>query len=397
MNLGQPVGPLALTRPIKILALLSTLGVAAITWRLAAGLGDTTALNDGYPWGIWIAFDVVTGTAFACGGYVIALMVYVFNKGQYHNLIRPALLTSALGYTMAGVSVALDVGKPFTMWKVPLYFWHWNLNSALLEVALCIIAYVMVIWIELLPAPLDKWRRDPHSKLHRFAARVFVPYDRILTWVIGFALLLPAMHQSSLGTLMVLSGPRLHDLWQTPLLPLLFLVSCISMGFAAVVLENTLAHYFLKRPIETAMLGRLAGVVVPLQAGYILIRLADVAWRGELGTAFSADPFALLFWFEIALFAAPAVMLAGGRALGDATHLFRAAMLLVAGGALYRFDAFLIAFQPGAHYRYFPSVGELAVTVGLVSMEILAYVIIVHYYPILSGAAHAPVVADARV
>ena len=37
-------------------------GAVMALWRLAAGLGAVSNLNDGYPWGIWIAIDVVTGT-----------------------------------------------------------------------------------------------------------------------------------------------------------------------------------------------------------------------------------------------------------------------------------------------------------------------------------------------
>lgn len=385
MSLGTPVGPLAVTRPVKILMGLSLLGILAIIWRFAAGLGQTTALNDGYPWGLWIAFDVVTGTAIACGGYVIALLVYALNKGQYHSLIRPALLTSALGYTVAGLSVALDVGRPYEMWKIPLFFWSWNLNSALLEVALCIMAYVLVVWIELATAPLDQWRKQPSSRFHGFAKKAYPRLDRALTWIIALALLLPTMHQSSLGTLMVLSGPRLHELWQTPLLPLLFLISCISMGFAAVVMESVLSHYFLGRKIETEMLGRLAKYVVPINIAYVAIRLGDIAVRGAFGSALEPTGLAAMFWLELAFFAAPVVLLAGQSALRDTTQLFRAAVLMIIAGALYRFDTFLVAFQPGSQYRYFPSIGELTVTVGLVSMEILAYVVIIHYYPIVAG------------
>jgi Ni/Fe-hydrogenase subunit HybB-like protein len=386
MIAAQPLGRLAFTRPIKILAFLSVAGAAAIVWRFAAGLGASTALNDGYPWGLWIAFDVVTGTALACGGYAVALLVYVFNRGQYHPLIRPAIVTSALGYTMAGISVALDVGRPYGIWKVPLYFWSWNLNSALLEVALCIMAYTLVVWLELAPAVLERWRDQPRSRFRALATRLTPRVDRSLTWIIALAMLLPTMHQSSLGTLMVLSGPRLHELWQTVWLPLLFLISCLSMGFAAVVIEGTLAHFVLKRPLERAMFANLAKVVVPLQAAYILLRLGDVVARGVFASAWQPTAFAFLFWLELALFAAPIVML-HGRA--DSARLFRSAMVLVVGGALYRFDTFLVAFQPGAHYSYFPSVGELLVTTGLVSMEILAYILIIHYFPIMSGAHHA--------
>lgn len=386
MIAAQPLGRLSITRPIKILAVLSVVGAAAILWRFAAGLGTATALNDGYPWGLWIAFDVVTGTALACGGYAVALLVYVFNRGQYHPLIRPAIVTSALGYTMAGISVALDVGRPYGIWKVPLYFWSWNLNSALLEVALCIMAYTLVVWVELAPAVLERWRQEPASRFRALATRLTPRVDRSLTWIIALAMLLPTMHQSSLGTLMVLSGPRLHVLWQTVWLPLLFLLSCLSMGFAAVVIEGTLANYFLKRPLERGMLANLAKVVVPLQAVFILLRLGDVITRGAFASALQPTAFAFLFWLELALFAAPVVMLRGRP---DSTRLFRSAMVLVLAGALYRFDTFLVAFQPGGQYSYFPSLGELAVTTGLVSMEILAYILIIHYFPIMSGAHHA--------
>src|SRR5690349_9143557 len=106
---ARPVGGTFLTPGVRIIAAFAAAGGLAIVWRLRFGLGAATALNDGYPWGLWIAFDVVTGTALACGGYAMAILVYVMNRGQYHPLVRPAMLTSAFGYTLAGVSVALDV------------------------------------------------------------------------------------------------------------------------------------------------------------------------------------------------------------------------------------------------------------------------------------------------
>ncbi len=146
-----------MTRSFKALLAIAAAGIAMILWRLYAGLGATTAMSDGYPWGIWIAFDVVTGTALACGGYAVAILVYILNRGKYHPLIRPAILTSALGYSIAGLSVVLDIGRWWSVWKVPLYVGRWNGNSVLLEVAVCIMAYTVVLWIELALALLDKW------------------------------------------------------------------------------------------------------------------------------------------------------------------------------------------------------------------------------------------------
>src|SRR5215470_11282988 len=134
---ARPVGGTIFTRPFKVLLLLFVASAVVIAWRFAAGIGPVTALSDGYPWGIWIAFDVVTGTAFACGGYAVALLVYILNRGRYHPLVRPAILTSALGYSIAGLSLVVDVGRPWNFWRVPVFFWQWNFDSALLEVALC--------------------------------------------------------------------------------------------------------------------------------------------------------------------------------------------------------------------------------------------------------------------
>ena len=164
-------GPL-MTRPFKLLMLIFVVGAVMTIWRFAVGLGPVTGLSDGYPWGIWIAFDVVTGTALACGGYAVALLLYILNKGQYHPLIRPAVLTSALGYSMAGLAIAIDVGRPWWMWRIPISPFKWNLNSALLEVALCVMAYVVVLWIELSPAFLEKWAETGQGALGKLSRTI---------------------------------------------------------------------------------------------------------------------------------------------------------------------------------------------------------------------------------
>src|SRR3954454_23669502 len=146
---AEPIGGPLLTPLTRVLAGLFGLSALTIAWRLVAGLGSATALNDGYPLGLWIAFDVVTGAALATGGYAVGLLVYILNRRKYHPLMRPAMVTSALGYTLAAAGVGLDVGRWWSLWKVPLFFWHWNLSSALLEVALCIMAYIAVLWLRI--------------------------------------------------------------------------------------------------------------------------------------------------------------------------------------------------------------------------------------------------------
>ena len=374
-----------MTSGTRVLAGLFGLGAIAIAWRLLAGLGSATALNDGYPFGLWIAFDVVTGAALACGGYAVGLLVYILNQGKYHPVMRPAMVTSALGYTLAGVGVGLDVGRWWSLWKVPLFFWRWNFNSALLEVALCIMAYIAVLWLRLAPAFLERYTSSPDSPLQRFAVKFSAVIDTLSIPMIALGLVLATMHQSSLGTLMLLAGSRLHILWRTPLLPLMFLVSSISMGYAVVVFESAFSSVAFKRKPEIDMLAGLAGALVPTLWIVVLLRVGDLVWRGQVGALFAGDGRSVMASLEILFFLIPVVMLASPAQRHDLGNLVGAAMAIIFAGALFRFDTFLVAFMPGAHWAYFPSVPEMAVTIGLVAFEVLAYVVIVKTFPILSG------------
>jgi len=381
---AQAVGGPIVTKPFKFLMTLFVIGAILILYRLATGLGTITAMNDGYPWGLWIAFDVVTGTALACGGYAVALLVYILNKGKYHPLVRPAVLTSALGYSLAGIGVGLDVGRWWSIWHVPLFFWHWNLNSVLLEVALCIMSYTFVLWLELSPAFLEKAEQSGVPALKRFAVKWRPVVDKALLWIIALGILLQTMHQSSLGALMLIAGPRLHPLWNTGWLPLLFLMSCIAMGYAAVVFEATLSAWLFKREPEREMLAGLSQAIVQLGTAYVGLRLLDIAGRGQLSALFAFDMYSVMTLLEFLL-----VIVAVGMLLGDAQrqklgNLFRAAMLLMLAGSVYRFDTYLVAFRPGANWSYFPSVAEIMVTVGLVAGELLAFIPIVKLFPILT-------------
>jgi len=382
---AEAVGGPLITPSVRALGGVFGLGAIVIVWRLVAGLGATTGLNDGYPLGLWIAFDVVTGTALACGGYAVAIMIFILNKGEYHPLIRPAILTSALGYSLAGLSVLLDVGRWWLIWKVPLYFWHWNFNSALLEIALCIMGYVVVLWIELSPTFLEGWARSGPPAVRRWSGTALRVVEKSMIVIIALGMLLPTMHQSSLGTLMLLAGSRLHPLWRTPLLPLLFLVSCIAMGYAAVVFETVLSSTAFRRRPETPMLASLAGAIVPLQLLFVVLRFADLVWRGNANLLFSGDLRAVMVWIELAMFLAPVVMLVSRSTRNDLGRLFGAAVVMMFAGALYRFDTYLVAFNPGSNWVYFPSVPEIAITVGLVAFEVLAYIAIVKTFPVLAG------------
>jgi Ni/Fe-hydrogenase subunit HybB-like protein len=366
------------TKPFQVLTALAVISVILIAKRFIFGLGDVTGLNDGYPWGLWIVYDVVTGTAIACGGYAMAILVYIFNRGDYHPLVRSALMVSLFGYTLATVAIFIDVGRYWQLHNVfmPNYF---NPNSAMFEVASCITLYVIVMWIEFSPAFMEKLQKKKQLKT----------INRLMFIFIALGVVLPTMHQSSLGTLMIAAGEKLSPLFQTMFLPLLFLISAITMGFSIVVFESIYSSLALKRPIETPLLSKLAKLIPWLIVVFLVIRFGDIIYRGELGLMFNFDLASIMFIIELLMFLIPAIILFSEKNRSSSQKLFVTSAVIVLAGSLYRFDTFIVVFNPGHGYHYFPAFQELMITIGIIAMEIMAYLIFIKRLPVLPEVKHA--------
>lgn len=377
-----PLGGSFLTPTTIVLAALVAIAGVIMLVRFFYGLGAVTNINDGYPWGIWVVYDVVIGSAFACGGYSVALLVYIFNKGEYHPMVRPALLASLFGYTLAGAGVMLDLGRYWNFWHI---FWpgYAQVDSVMFEVAVCITAYIVVMWIEFSPAFLEKFgMKDVKRKLNKF-----------LFFIIALGTLLPSMHQSSLGSLLVVFGYQIDPLWQTILLPLLFLMTALSMGFAVVIFEACLSSTGFKRPLEMQLLGKLSRVMLWMLAAYLAVRFADLILRGAIGSMFKLRIESLMFWIENALFVAPLVILANPVSRRNPSRLFIAACCLMLGGFILRINAYLVGYETGPGWHYFPSVTEIMVSIGMIALEVLGYIALVRYLPILPGNSKPTAIA----
>ena len=384
---ARPVEGRFLSPAIKIMLALWALGTVAGLYRFFQGLGAATAMSDGFPWGIWIAFDVVVGTGLASGGYAMALLVYVFNRGKFHPLVRPALLTSFLGYSVAGVAVTFDLGRYWNMWRIPVMVGDWNHTSILLEVALCMMAYTAVLFLELSPALLQSWEEAGKGGLASFARAWRPRVERALPFIVAFGLVLPTMHQSSLGSLLLVARTKVHGLWHTGLLPLLFLFTALAMGYAIIYFESIFSSVAFRRQLETGLLGRLGAAVGAIITAFVVIRFADLAVKGRLGLTVTSGVQSFFFWVETALFLAAAWLFRQQRNRPSAQAQLQAALLALFAGSLYRIDAFLVGFNPGSNWIYFPTLPELLVTLGLVATETMAYVWIVRKFPILAGVA----------
>lgn len=379
---SRPVAGKIVTKPFMVLTLLAIVGLALMVYRYMYGLGAVTNLNDGYPWGIWITYDVLVGTALGCGGYAMAILVYIFNRWAYHPLVRSAVLTSAFGYTLAAVAIFLDIGRYWNAYHLFLP-WHVNFNSVLVEVALCIGAYVMVLWLELSPTLLEGYPQSTGAQSLR--RRI----ERWLPMIVAFGILLPTMHQSSLGAMMIIAGHKVHPLWQSTMLPLFFLLSAIAMGYAVTLFEALLSSLFFGRPFETRIVGRIGGVMAWVIGVFLVLRFGDLALRGQLGRVLEESLNSTMFAIETLCFAGAMILMALKNLRNRPQSLFLAAVLMLLAGALYRFDTYLVGFDPGGGWQYFPALPEILITLSIVAMELMAYLYFVKRYPVLPEVEHA--------
>jgi Ni/Fe-hydrogenase subunit HybB-like protein len=369
-----PVGGSLVNAATLVCGILITIMAAVLLERFIFGLGNVANINDGYSWGIWVVVDVMIGSALACGGFSVALLVYIFNKGQYHPLVRPALLGSLFGYTLAGGGIFVDLGRWWNFWHI---FWpgYANPASVMFEVAVCVTAYIIVMWIEFSPVFLDKLGlKDVKKKL-----------NKLLFFFIALGVLLPMMHQSSLGSMLVVMGGQVNPLWQTPAVPLIYLLTAIVIGYGVVLFESCVAASAYRRKIEMHLLNPLAKIMLGVLAVYLVVRLGDLLVRGALGTAFSPTFVAICFWVENLCFVAPFFLIGSEAARRNPARLFLAGIAIMLGGILLRLNGFLIGYEhfTGPGWSYFPSLAEIMVTVGMFAIEVLGYIIITRRFPVL--------------
>jgi len=392
LEIPEPV----LTRPFWLMVAFAALGFLLCTIREFVGLHAVTALNDGYSWGLFKNFNVTTLTALGSGGYAMALLTYICNQGRFHSLMRTALLTSILSYTAGMLALAVDIGRPWNLFFM-VDPWTWNPHSILWEVAFCMTAYVMIALDFENLAPLmerledegmPKLVRDVAGYAKRFVKTAY-PYG------VALALALPTMHQSSLGSLMLLGGTRVHPLWQTHLLPLFYVVMAFILGIAFVELVVMASCAVWRRPIDRHMLASLSNIVSWTTAVWLAIRFADIAIRGQLGAALRFDFYSLLFLAETALIAVPALALRSASRRLDPARAFPVLCVLTIGGMLYRYTPTTIAFRPGEGYHYFPSVPELLISIGFIGLAMMGYLFTVKRFAILPATLEMSVQAAA--
>jgi len=357
--------------PFTVLLLLVIgLGVILMFYRLANGLGAATNLNDDFPWGLWIGFDLLGGVAIAAGGFLIAGAVYLLNMKKYKPIVRPAILTAFLGYLLAVLALILDLGQPHRIWHPAVM---WQIKSVMWVVAMHVIFYTMTLAIEFSPMLYEKLK---WQKAVDFVNKIIVP-------IVLFGVMLSVLHQSSLGAVYLIVPGKLKALWNTSFLPYLFLVSAVMMGLSMVSLETTFSGKAFKHKINMGIISGLAKGNLIVICLYLILKLFFLAKGPGIGAAFVGGKAANMFLLEmVAGVIIPLAMLASGNLRQNLNSVTTANILVVGGVLLNRINVSisgLYGFQSATGASYWPSWIEVIVTLAIVALGIFLFKLVAKY------------------
>ncbi|MCX5719009.1 MAG: polysulfide reductase NrfD [Nitrospirae bacterium] len=366
-----------LTLSNGIAVLILVIAIPVMIYRFVYGLGPSTNLSDTNPWGIWIGVDVLSGIALAAGGLVIGTLYYLFGMKEYHHFVRPAVLTSLLGYLFAVFALFFDLGRYYRL-PYPMVV-SYGLTSIMFLVAWHFALYILALLIEWSPA-LFEWLNL--RKLREW-------FSKMAIWATAFGVIIAGGHQSALGALFLIAPGKLHPLWYSELLPLFFLMSAIIAGISMVIFESTLMHKVFKKQIEhfdnvefdklTNGLGKGASAAL---FTYFFLKLFGIAHSDKwelLTTAYGS-----WFLFEILGFVLlPAFLFAYGVRYKNVKVTRWTAFLTVIGVVLNRVNTSIIAFNWNAPERYYPMWTEVVITIGVITMGVLTFRWIVNRMAIL--------------
>jgi Ni/Fe-hydrogenase subunit HybB-like protein len=343
-----------------ILGALVLLGLGVGITRLVFGLGATTNLSNDHPWGLWIAFDVFA-VPFSAGAFTLAGIVHIFNQEKYHGVARFSVLAGFLGYLLVVLVLLIDLGRWDQFYSV-LLPWHWNLHSFMFEVSMSITVYFGVLVLELFSVA--------------FEGKDWLPLqlvNQLIALISAVGVLLSTIHQGSLGALFLLLRTKLHPIWWTPILPVLFLTSALVSGLSVTILLAIISWRALGRPAPAKLLSGLAKIAAVLLGVYLALKISDLALAGELGLALTSGGLTVLFLAEIVIGVVAPMIIFASRAREKTGGLLAGAICVIAGLAINRPTVAWFGLELPGPAPYTPSWMEYALLAGAMSFGILAF------------------------
>ena len=356
--------------------IIVTMGLFSTYFRFSRGLGATTNLHDTVHWGLWIGFDFL-GVGLAAAGFTIAATVHIFHIHKFEPLVRPAILTAFLGYSVVVCLLVVDLGRPENFWH-PLVMW--NIHSVMFEITWCLICYTTVLMLEFAPVVLEKFNFKAPIKILKM---ISIP-------IVIAGVLFSTLHQSSFGSLYLIVPGKLHPLWYSSLLPVHFYISCIAAGLSMIIFESFLiARSFTKEDgfyntgLQMDVLsGAAFAVLIALIAGFLL-KIYDFVENGKLIylTIFSTETY--LFYLEIILGTIlPIYVLSFRKFREDKKWLYIISIFVISGLILNRLNVSITGLAASSGVNYFPSFDEISITMMLVVLALFAFRLIAKYFPL---------------
>jgi len=353
------------------------LGLVILYFRFTIGLGAVTNLNQDFPWGLWIGFDVVTGVAFAGGSYAVTFVVYVMRMEKYHSIVRVTVLNGLLAYIFYAGALVLDLGRP---WHIinPIIGNSFGYNSVLFLVSWHFLLYMITMAVEFSPVVAEWVQLEKVRKI----------LTSLTLGAVIFGITLSILHQSGLGALFLMAKPKIHPLWYSEFIPVMFFVSSIYAGLAMIIFEGTISHRVFKDLIgghdhhryEQIVLGLAKGAAITMFVYYFfqaLIFIHEKRW--ELITDFWG------YWYlveVIGFLLVPCFMFAYAVRNRNLGIIKVASVMALLGIILNRLNVSVIAFKWYAANHYYPSWEEIVVTLMVVFTEIWVFRWIVTRMPV---------------
>ncbi|MCE1189196.1 MAG: Ni/Fe-hydrogenase cytochrome b subunit [Ignavibacteria bacterium] len=364
----------------KVIAVaIITFGLYSTFLRFTQGLASVTNLSDSFPWGMWIGFDILCGVCLAAGGFLICAITHIFNIEEFKPLTRSAILTAFLGYVMVVFALLFDLGRPLNIWHALIM---WNPHSVMFEVAWCVMLYSSVLFLEFSPVILERFQL---TRLLKIVKRVSLP-------IMILGVLLSTLHQSSLGSLFLIVPAKMHPLWYSPLLPVYFYLSAIGTGFGMIIFESYLSARSFNKGLEMPLLSRIGLFAAIFVAAVFVIRFSDLALTGKLHYLLIPCQETYMFALEIVIgMIIPFAILIQKRNRQSRKWLYFGSVSLIVGALLNRLNVSITALNGFSKANYFPSVNEIAITMMLVVIGMIAFKYAVQYLPVFAEEEHTEV------
>lgn len=365
--------------PFNIISIpIIILGIVLIVIRFWKGLGSVTNLTQDVPWGLWIGFDVVTGVAFAGGAYVLTFMVYILNMKKYHSIVRVTVLNGFLAYVFYAGALLLDLGRPLNVVN-PIIGNNFGVSSVLFLVAWHFLLYMIAQLIEFSPT-IAEWLG---------AKRARKILSGLTIGAVIFGITLSTLHQSGLGALYLMAKDKIHPLWYSEFIPVMFFVSSIFAGLSMVIFEGSITHKVFSNQISeknhheyNGIIHGLAKICTGAMFAYLFLQIL-VFLHGKHWTHLNTG---MGYWYLLEMIGfvlVPMILYFISYRKNKLILIRIASIMTMLGIILNRLNVTIIGFKWDATVRYVPSWMEIVITLTVIFIEIWVFRWVINRMPVL--------------